>query len=171
MYALNAVGWLPHMIFLVDFVARGMGQGVQVGSELWVVFGVAATLGPLATGRLADRLGFGPMLRLAFLLEAGAVAIPAFGLGWIWLIRWTVIMGSLLTGTVGLVLGRISELLPRSGSPLSRAAMICSPSTSMMAMGPRGFGLSAITTSRHGFGFRNGTPCVGFRVIRHVRQA
>ncbi|HEY5205874.1 MAG TPA: YbfB/YjiJ family MFS transporter, partial [Roseiarcus sp.] len=31
-YALNAVGLLPHMIFLVDFVARGMGKGVQVGS-------------------------------------------------------------------------------------------------------------------------------------------
>jgi MFS family permease len=30
-YALNAVGWLPHMIFLVDFVARGMGKGVEVG--------------------------------------------------------------------------------------------------------------------------------------------
>jgi len=113
MYALNAVGWLPHMIFLVDFVARGMRQGVQVGSELWVVFGVAATLGPLATGRLADRIGFGPMLRLAFLLEAGAVAIPAFCQAWVWLILSTVIVGSFLTGTVGLVLGRISELLPR----------------------------------------------------------
>src|ERR1700734_1141100 len=55
-YALNAVGWLPHMIFLVDFVARGMGKGVEVGSEFWVVFGIAATVGPLAVGRLADRI-------------------------------------------------------------------------------------------------------------------
>jgi predicted MFS family arabinose efflux permease len=112
MYALNAVGWLPHMIFLVDFVARSMGKGVQVGSELWVVFGIAATIGPLAAGRLADRIGFGATLRLAFLLEAGAVAIPAFGLGWVWLILSSVIVGSFLTGTVPLVLGRISELLP-----------------------------------------------------------
>jgi predicted MFS family arabinose efflux permease len=111
-YALNAVGWLPHMIFLVDFVARGMGKGVEVGSEFWVVFGIAATVGPLATGRLADRIGFGPMLRLALLLEAGAVALPAFGLGWIWLILSSVIVGSFLTGTIPLALGRISELLP-----------------------------------------------------------
>ena len=111
-YALNAVGWLPHMIFLVDFVARGMGKGVQVGSEFWVVFGIAATIGPLAAGRLADRIGFGPTLRLAFLLEAGAIAIPAFGLGWVWLILSSVIVGSFLTGTIPLVLGRISELLP-----------------------------------------------------------
>jgi predicted MFS family arabinose efflux permease len=111
-YALNAVGWLPHMIFLVDFVARGMGKGVEVGSEFWVAFGIAATIGPLATGRLADRIGFGPTVRLAFLVEAGAIAIPAFGLGWVWLILSTVIVGSFLTGTIPLVLGRISELLP-----------------------------------------------------------
>jgi predicted MFS family arabinose efflux permease len=111
-YALNAVGWLPHMIFLVDFVARGMGKGVEVGSEFWVVFGIAATAGPLAVGRLADRIGFGPALRLAFLMEAGAVAIPAFGLGWVWLILSSVIVGSFLTGTIPLVLGRIGELLP-----------------------------------------------------------
>jgi predicted MFS family arabinose efflux permease len=112
MYALNAAGWVPHMIFLVDFVARGMGKGVQVGSEFWVLFGIAATVGPLAAGRLADRIGFRPTLRLAFLLEAGAVAIPALGLGWVPLILSSVIMGSFVTGTIPLVLGRISELLP-----------------------------------------------------------
>jgi predicted MFS family arabinose efflux permease len=113
MYALNGIGWLPHMIFLVDFVARGLGKGVQVGSEFWVVFGIAATVGPVAAGRLADRIGFGPMLRLAILLQAGAVAIPALGLGSIWLVLSSVIVGSFLTGTIPLVLGRISELLPQ----------------------------------------------------------
>jgi predicted MFS family arabinose efflux permease len=112
LYALNGIGWMPHMIFLVDFVARGMGKGVQVGAEFWVVFGIAATFGPLVTGRIADRIGFGLMLRLAFLLEAGAVAIPAFSQGWIWLILSSIVMGSFVTGTVPLVLGRISELLP-----------------------------------------------------------
>ena len=59
-----------------------------------------------------DRIGFGPALRLALLLEAGAVAIPAFGLGPIWLILSSVVVGAFLTGTIPLVLGRISELLP-----------------------------------------------------------
>jgi predicted MFS family arabinose efflux permease len=112
MYALNGIGWMPHMIFLVDFVARGMAEGVRVGSEVWVAFGMAATLGPLAVGRLADRIGFAPTLRLAFLLEAIAVAIPAFGLGWASLILSILIVGSFVTGTVPLVLGRMGELLP-----------------------------------------------------------
>ena len=41
------------------------------------------------------------------------MAIPAFGLGWIWLILSSVIVGCFLTGTIPLVLGRISELLPQ----------------------------------------------------------
>ncbi len=111
-YGLNAAGWVPHMIFLVDFVARGLGEGVQVGAEYWVLFGIGATVGPILTGHLADRAGFGPALRLAFFIEACAVAVPAFGLGEAWLIVSSMVVGAFVTGTVPLVLGRIHELLP-----------------------------------------------------------
>lgn len=111
-YALNAAGWVPHMIFLVDFVARGLGQGLQVGAEYWVLFGLGATVGPILAGHLADRTGFAAALRFAFLLEAVAVAIPAFGLGQAWLIASSLIVGAFVTGTVPLMLGRIAELLP-----------------------------------------------------------
>lgn len=111
-YALNAAGWVPHMIFLVDFVARGLGKGIAVGSQYWVLFGIGATFGPLLAGHLADRAGFGPALRLAFLIVSVAVAIPAFGLGGTLLIVSSVVVGAFVTGTVPLVLGRIHELLP-----------------------------------------------------------
>jgi predicted MFS family arabinose efflux permease len=111
-YALNAAGWVPHMIFLVDFVARGLGEGVRVGAEYWVLFGLGATVGPVLAGHLADRAGFGPALRLAFFLQACAVAIPALGLGESWLIVSSMVVGAFVTGTVPLVLGRIHELLP-----------------------------------------------------------
>jgi predicted MFS family arabinose efflux permease len=110
-YALNALGLVPHMIFLVDFVARGLGQGLDVGAEYWVLFGLGAVIGPLLSGHLADRTGFGPALRLAFLLQAIAVALPAFGLGSAWLIVSSVITGAFTPGIVPLVLGRINELL------------------------------------------------------------
>jgi predicted MFS family arabinose efflux permease len=112
-YALNAAGWVPHMIFLVDFVARGLGHGLQVGAEYWVLFGLGATVGPILAGHLADRTGFAAALRFAFLLEAVAVAIPALGLGQAWLIASSLIVGAFVTGTVPLMLGRIAELLPR----------------------------------------------------------
>jgi hypothetical protein len=76
-------------------VARGLGQGVQVGSDYWVVFGLSATAGPILTGLLADRAGFGAALRLTFLLDAAAVAVPALGLDQAWLIVSTVVVGAI----------------------------------------------------------------------------
>ncbi len=111
-YALNAAGWVPHMIFLVDFVARGLGEGLQAGAEYWVLFGLGATIGPILAGHLADRTGFAAALRFAFLLEALAVAIPSLGLGQAWLIASSLIVGAFVTGTAPLMLGRIAELLP-----------------------------------------------------------
>jgi predicted MFS family arabinose efflux permease len=110
-YALNALGLVPHMIFLVDFIARGLGQGLDTGAEYWVLFGLGAIVGPLVSGHLADRAGFGPALRLAFLIEAFAVALPVFSSGPVWLIVSTVIVGAFTPGIVPLVLGRGHELL------------------------------------------------------------
>lgn len=120
-YALNAAGWVPHMIFLVDFIARGLGNGVQVGARYWVVFGMGATIGPLLAGYLADRVGFAAALRWAFLLEIVAVAIPACLSGQIALITSSIVVGSFVTGTVPLIIGRISELLPQHSIQQKRA--------------------------------------------------
>lgn len=126
-YALNAAGWVPHMLFLVDFVARGLGRGVAVGAQYWVLFGIGATVGPLFAGALADRVGFGRALRIAFVLQIGGVAIPALGLGSWWLMVSSVVVGAFVTGTVPLVLGRVHELLehhPAQQNPAWRTATV-----------------------------------------------
>jgi predicted MFS family arabinose efflux permease len=126
-YALNAAGWVPHMIFLVDFVARGLGQGLQAGAEYWVLFGIGATVGPVLAGALADKTGFGRALRLAFTLQAVGVLIPALGLGDGWLMASSVVVGAFVTGTVPLVLGRVHELLahhPAHRNPAWRTATV-----------------------------------------------
>jgi predicted MFS family arabinose efflux permease len=111
-YALNAAGLVPHMIFLVDFVARGLGLGVQTGSAYWVLFGLGALAGPVLTGHLADRIGFGRALRLAYLIEAAAVSLPALLPGTAWLALSSVVVGAFTPGIVPLALGRIHEVLP-----------------------------------------------------------
>ncbi|WP_243040767.1 YbfB/YjiJ family MFS transporter [Dyella sedimenti] len=110
-YALNAAGWVPHMLFLVDFVARGLHQGMASGAAYWVLFGIGATVGPVLAGALADRTGFGRALRIGFVLEAGAVAMPVLASGTAWLVASSVIVGAFVTGTVPLVLGRLHEIL------------------------------------------------------------
>jgi len=110
-YALNAVGLVPHMIFLVDFVARGLGQGLAAGAHMWVLFGVGAVAGPVVGGLVADRTGFRTALRLAFALQVAAAWLPAFGLAGAWLGVSSVVMGAFTPGIVGLVLGRLHEVL------------------------------------------------------------
>ncbi len=115
-YALNAAGWVPHMIFLVDFVARGLGEGVDIGARYWVLFGLGATIGPLLAGHIADRIGFGTALRWALLVDAVAVAAPAISSSPLGLIPSSIVVGAFVTGTVPLVIGRIGELLPHDSA-------------------------------------------------------
>ena len=113
-YGLNACALVPHMVFIVDFVARGLGQGISVGSHYWVFYGLGAMIGPLLTGHLGDKAGFGPALRVSFLVQAIAVCLPAVSTAPASLIVSSVIVGGFTPGIVPLVLGRIHELLPHS---------------------------------------------------------
>jgi MFS family permease len=113
-YGLNAVALVPHMVFIVDFVARGLGQGIAAGSRYWVLYGLGAIVGPLITGHLGDRAGFGPALRAAFLIEAAAVLLPTVSTAPLSLIVSSVVVGGFTPGIVPLVLGRIHELVPHS---------------------------------------------------------
>jgi predicted MFS family arabinose efflux permease len=112
-YGLGAVGLVPHMVFLVDFVARGLGRGLDAGAGYWVIFGLAATIGPVLAGRLADRIGFGPALRLAFLVQAAAVALLVVADGAAGLALSSIVIGAFVPGIVPLVLGRVRELAGR----------------------------------------------------------
>jgi predicted MFS family arabinose efflux permease len=113
-YGLNAAALVPHMVFVVDFVARGLGQGIAGGSHYWVLYGLGAIVGPLLTGHLGDRTGFGPALRAAFLVEAVAVLLPTVSTAPASLIVSSVIVGGFTPGIVPLVLGRIHELIPHN---------------------------------------------------------
>jgi predicted MFS family arabinose efflux permease len=110
-YALNAAGLVPHMVFLVDFVARGLGQGLAAGAQQWILFGLGALAGPVLAGHLADRIGCGRALRLAFLVQAAAVALPSLTPHPAWLALSSLVVGATVPGVVPLVLGRVRELV------------------------------------------------------------
>jgi predicted MFS family arabinose efflux permease len=111
-YGLNAFGLVPHMVFLVDFIARGLGWGLTVGSAYWVVFGLGAMAGPLLAGTVADRIGFAATLRLGLAIEAAAVSLPAVTAGPVWLALSAAVAGAAAPGIVPVVLGRVRDLLP-----------------------------------------------------------
>ena len=109
-YGLNAFGLVPHMVFLVDFVARFLGQGLAAGAHYWVLFGAGAVIGPLLAGAAADRIGFAPALRLAFLLQAAAIALPAISTAPLALAISSVVVGAFVPGVAPLALGRVQEI-------------------------------------------------------------
>jgi MFS family permease len=79
-----------------------------------VFYGLGAIVGPLLTGHLADRAGFGPALRVSFLIEAVAVLLSVVSTTLVSLIVSSVVIGGFTPGIVPLALGRIHELLPHS---------------------------------------------------------
>lgn len=111
-YAMMAVGLVPTMVFLVDFVARGLGAGAHLGSLFWVLYGAGAILGPPLYGLLADRLGGRRAIQLLLLLQILALAVLASSDNQMLLAVVTVIIGTFPPGIVPLVLARIHELMP-----------------------------------------------------------
>ncbi|ETF03197.1 membrane protein [Advenella kashmirensis W13003] len=111
-YGLNAVGLVAHMVFLVDYVARGLGWGVAAGSVFWVIYGIGAAVGPLVCGFVADRIGYALALRGALLLQVVVVAIPILTVSPVLLGVSSFFVGAFTPGIVPLTLGRLREMLP-----------------------------------------------------------
>lgn len=111
-YAFMAAGLVPAMVFLVDYVARGLGAGAHVGALIWVMYGVGAIIGPVSYGFLADRLGARLSIRLVLALQAIAVSSLALTHSFAALALLAVILGSFPPGIVPLALARVHELIP-----------------------------------------------------------
>jgi predicted MFS family arabinose efflux permease len=122
-YGLNAFGLVPHMVFLVDFIARGLGHGLASGARDWVLFGIGAMLGPLLAGRAADRIGFRATLRLSFLIQMLAIMVPAVTGSAVGLAVSSLVVGAFVPGVVPLAFGRARELA--AGDEARSAWSVC----------------------------------------------
>ena len=64
-YALIAVGVVPQMIFLVDYIARDLERGVAIGSRFFLLYGLGAIIGPMLYSFLAGRIGLRSTVKTA----------------------------------------------------------------------------------------------------------
>jgi predicted MFS family arabinose efflux permease len=111
-YALMAVGLVPAMVFLVDFIARGLEAGAHLGSLFWILYGVGAIFGPPVYGFFADRLGSRTALQALLLVQAIAVAILAASSNHVLIGLVTIVIGTFPAGIVPLVLARVHQTIP-----------------------------------------------------------
>ncbi|MFM0550147.1 YbfB/YjiJ family MFS transporter [Paraburkholderia sediminicola] len=147
-YAANALGLVPAMVLLVDYVARGLGRGAAIGADYWVLYGLAAIAGPVICGNVADRIGFGKAYRVGLLLQAAAVAMLAFSGNSLVLAASTVILGIFTPGIVPLVLGRIHELVPHDHTE-QRAAWSRATTAFALFQALGGYGYSYLFSHTH----------------------
>lgn len=109
-YAGDGIGYVPHTLFLSDYVARGLGLGLEVGGAVWAAFGIGAALGALFGGWLAGRLGFRPAFALALGVKALAVALPLGTAALPALVLSAFLVGLLTPGSVTLAAGVAASL-------------------------------------------------------------
>jgi predicted MFS family arabinose efflux permease len=149
-YGLNAVALVPHMVFLVDFVARGVGRGIEAGAGYWVLFGMGAVAGPVLAGHLGDRIGFASALRLAFVVQAWGIGWLAVADDTVALVASSLLIGMFVPGIVPLALGRVHELVPAHAAARTAAWGV---TTAAFALGQAGaaYGFSFLFASGGGY--------------------
>lgn len=111
-YGLDAVGFVPHTLFWVDYIAHELSRGLTVGAAYWTAFGLGAAVGPFVAGALAQWLGFRRALTLGLVVKALAVVLPVLSGSPLALLFSSILVGLLIPGTVALTSGSLIELVP-----------------------------------------------------------
>ena len=111
-YGADTLGWVPHTIYWIDFVARDLGLGLGTGAAYWSLFAIGALAGPMLVGAIASRTGPGPALVGATLIKLAAVALPGLHPTAPVLAFSSLVVGALAPGTATLVSARLAILLP-----------------------------------------------------------
>ncbi len=110
-YALDAVGFVPHTVFWVDYLSRENPLGQHAASLQWGLFGVGAICGPLIASAMARWLGWQHGLALAFLAKATAVMLPLLSLAFLSRSISSFVVGAMTPCIVALTSGHLGELV------------------------------------------------------------
>ena len=111
-YGVIGLAFAPHTVYWTDYIARGLGLGLDIGGFYWLVLGLGAACGPMLTGFAAERLGFARTYTLILIALAVCIGAPA-----LWPSMPVLLLSSFGTGACGLATtslgsGRASELVP-----------------------------------------------------------
>ena len=74
--AMFSVGLIPHSIYWVDYIVRGLGKPMGEGALQWSLVGLGALLGTVLWGRVADRIGLNAGLVAVFAALSASILLP-----------------------------------------------------------------------------------------------
>ncbi len=114
--ALFSLGLIPHSIYWVDYLVRGLGHDMAFGGLHWALFGLGALSGTYLWGRFADAIGFRVGLVAVFAALAAGVALPVmFTAGWA-LVASSLVVGA-QPGFSAIISGRTHQLVGAARMP------------------------------------------------------
>ena len=147
-YVLDAIGYLPHTVFWVEYLVHGLGKPLAIGGAFWAVFGAGAALGPLMSGYAADRFGFKRTLVACFAFKAVAVALPLLSTAMPMLFISSFAVGALTPGMVAVASGRVVEIAGPAAHQRNWAMMTFVYAL-LQALG--GYAMAAVYGATHSF--------------------
>lgn len=140
-YGLAAVGYIPHSLFWVDYLAREQNLGVHIASFQWLVFGFGACSGPLLTAWLSQRYGVKNALAMAYLIQTVGTAVMLFSVDALSRSVSSFFVGAMVPGIVGLTSALLAHWLGAA-----RHKALWGMATAMFAVfqAAAGYGMSAL---------------------------
>jgi len=147
-HGLNAVGYLTHTMFWVDYVVRELNMPLATGGFYWALFGLGAAIGPMLTGTLADTFGLKRCLMAGFLIKAFSAVLPVFASD-----TWALCLSSILMGilTPGLVALVSAYALDRVGAEHHRKAWGLATTSFAVAQAAGGAAMAFAATRLHSY--------------------
>ena len=147
-YVLDAIGYLPHTVFWVEYLVHDLGKPLAIGGAFWAVFGAGAIVGPLLSGMAADRFGFRRTLIACFACKAVAVALPLLSTSMPALFASSFAVGALTPGMVAVASGRVIEIAGPAAHQRNWAMM-----TFLYALvqASAGYAMAAVYGATHSF--------------------
>ena len=115
-HVMFTLGLIPHTIYWIDYLVRGLGHSAATGGGHWALFGLGAMTGPYLWGRLGDRIGRRAGLVAAFASLAVGTALPVLETA-----GWALVFSSLVVGAQpgcsALLSGRAHQIFGAAGMP------------------------------------------------------
>lgn len=107
---LFSIGLVPHSIYWVDYLVRGLDWSMAEGGAQWTLFGLGAVTGTIAWGWLADRFGFSTVLTLVFASLAAGLALPVLAPGPLAVVLSSLVVGA-QPGLSAVIAGRAQQAI------------------------------------------------------------
>jgi len=147
-HGLNAVGYLTHTMFWVDYVVRELNMPLATGGFYWALFGLGAAIGPMLTGTLADAFGLKRCLIAGFMIKAFSAVLPVLSSSAAALVVSSILMGIFTPGIVALV---SAYTLDRVGAEHHRKAWGLATSSFAVAQAAGGAMMAFAATRLHSY--------------------